>query len=131
MESKAKIKSLLFAEFHPVQGPKVSYITPDHFPTSSTDSHGFDFETVSEYLIPKFELCNRLVSIYINDYHVLGYPVSIESPKYARNALLFNLCFIFRRESDARPFERVVAKTARVLRNLEVEFLRAINQLAD
>jgi hypothetical protein len=79
-----------------------------------------DFDSISEYLIPKPEICNRLVMISTGHFKVLGYPVSIESAKYERNALLFNLCFVFHRGADTASFVPVVKKTARVLRSSEV-----------
>ncbi|KAJ3087111.1 Nitrogen permease regulator 2, partial [Quaeritorhiza haematococci] len=37
-----------------------------------------DFDSMSEYIIPKPELCNRLVTISTPAYKVVGYPVLIE-----------------------------------------------------
>ncbi len=81
-----------------------------------------DFDAISEYLIPKSELCNRIVIISSGIYKVVGYPVLIENPKYERNALLFNLCFVFQRGADTGSFIPVVRKAARVLKNIEVRF---------
>jgi hypothetical protein len=79
-----------------------------------------DFDAISEYLIPKKEICNRLVVVSSGAYKVVGYPVSIESPKYERNALLFNLCFVFQKGADTGAFIPVVRKASRVLKSFEV-----------
>ncbi|KAJ3408488.1 Nitrogen permease regulator 2 [Chytridiales sp. JEL 0842] len=89
---------------------------------SSTDTdHLIDFDSISEYIIPKPILCNRLVTISTTHHKIMGYPVSIEDPKYKRNALLFNLCFVFNKGADTSSYEQVVRKVARVLRSLEEE----------
>lgn len=109
------IASLVLAVFDPEQGPRVSFAAPD--------AALLDFDAASEFLIPKAELCNRLVALAAaGGSEVLGWPVVIESSRYARNALLFNLCFVFAAGCETRPYERIVAKTARVLRDLEVSF---------
>ena len=79
-----------------------------------------DFDAISEYLIPKKEICNRLVVISSGAYMVVGYPVSIESPKYERNALIYNLCFVFQKGADTGAFIPVVKKASRVLKSFEV-----------
>ncbi|KAJ3213657.1 Nitrogen permease regulator 2 [Dinochytrium kinnereticum] len=84
------------------------------------DAHQLDFDAISEYIIPKPVLCNRLVTVSTKRYKVMGYPVSIESQKYERNGLLFNLCFVFDKDADATSYEQLVRKMARVLRSLEM-----------
>ncbi|KAI9091758.1 nitrogen permease regulator 2 [Phlyctochytrium arcticum] len=120
--------AIFYSEFHPTQGPKVTFEVPEgfyntiHRPTDTNihDSY-LDFDAISEYIIPKPELCNRLVTISTPLYKVMGYPVSIQDAKYERNALLFNLCFVFEQGRETGSYEQVVRKMARVLRSLEVE----------
>ncbi|KNC99135.1 nitrogen permease regulating protein NPR2 [Spizellomyces punctatus DAOM BR117] len=150
--------AIFYSEFHPTQGPKVTFEVPENFVTSasaSSTSHGastaislqsaqtsnsspslppatlmsqpsapepiLDFDSISEYIIPKPELCNRLVTISTPYYKLMGYPVSIKDQKYERNALLFNLCFVFEKDANTISYEQVVRKMARVLKSLEVE----------
>lgn len=79
-----------------------------------------DFDSISEYIIPKLEICNRLVIISTRNYKVVGYPVSIQSQKYERNALLFNMSFVFKRSEDVSPFVPIVKKLAGILKYVEV-----------
>ena len=51
---------------------------------------------------------------------IMGCPVCIDNPKYARNALIFNLCFVFDTTSQPRRYEPVVKKLASYLVALEV-----------
>lgn len=76
-----RILSLFFAIFHPTEGPKVLYQVPEGSVTKTedppTDVKGkakatlrtamhqerlFEFETLSDYLIPKAPLCGRLIT---------------------------------------------------------------------
>ena len=79
-----------------------------------------DFDSISDYIIPKPDLCDRLVSICTPFYKVMGYPVLMEDSKYERNGLLFNLCLVFERNVSTACYEQVVRKLGRILRSLEV-----------
>jgi uncharacterized protein YbcI len=109
-----KILAIFYAEFDATLGPKVLFDTPEGY------SAQVDFESVSEYIIPKSELCNRLVSIETDAHIIIGHPVQIRSSSYDRNVLIFNLCFIFGKE-DVRVYEQIVVNIARVLRTLEID----------
>ena len=127
------LRSVFFAEFHAMQGPIVTAHYPpivrqDSDLASSSNTTGiWDrlMDDISEYLIPKPELCGHLVSLaYGDNAHILGCPVVIEGSKYARNALIFNLGFVFDIDVDAdvlQDFEHVVYKVARFLRQMELE----------
>lgn len=62
-----RIQCLFFSEFHPIQGPKVSFEYPSGFflvPTGNEEvPPRIDFDAVSEYIIPKSELTDRFVSV--------------------------------------------------------------------
>ncbi|KAJ3404982.1 Nitrogen permease regulator 2 [Chytriomyces hyalinus] len=125
------LTALFYAEFHPIQGPVVVCSMPDNAITSGkADSRSANpasediilFDAISEYVIPKPSLCNRLVSVMATNTRVIvGHPVSIEDPKYERNAFLFNLVFVFEAHANFQPYEQIVRKMARFLRSLEVE----------
>ncbi|KAJ1565567.1 Nitrogen permease regulator 2 [Nowakowskiella sp. JEL0078] len=123
--------ALFFAEFDPQLGPKISYEIPEGFVSSfvsqssididSTNTVCLDFDSISEFIIPKVKLCNRLLAISADSYKILGFAVSIENLKYPRNELKFNLCFVFDQSADTVAYEQIVKKMARVLRSLEEE----------
>jgi hypothetical protein len=59
------------------------------------------------------------------EWTLVGYPVCISDPKYHRNALIFNVVFLFDRvenyaSSSVRQYEAVVKKIATLFRTLEV-----------
>ncbi|KAJ1344054.1 hypothetical protein BSLG_001194 [Batrachochytrium salamandrivorans] len=90
--------------------------------TTSNPHLLLDFDAISDYIIPKSDLCNKIVTLSATPpYKIVGHPVLIEHPKYERNAMLFNLCFVFDSTANTACYEQIVTKMARVLRSLEVE----------
>ncbi|XP_031573687.1 GATOR complex protein NPRL2-like [Actinia tenebrosa] len=110
-----QIKCILFCEFHPIAGPKIVYQSPDNFISKE------EFDCVAVYIIPKPELQSKVITVNALNYKFVGCPVSIENAKYSRNALLFNVCFVFGSTSDTISYEGVVKKLANYLTTLELE----------
>ncbi|KAK3840433.1 MAG: nitrogen permease regulator 2, partial [Linnemannia elongata] len=115
-----RLLSIFYCTFHPTQGPKVLYEVPEGSILSKT-SPLVDFDSISEYLIPKVELCAKLVTISTPTCKVIGYPINLEHKKFQRNALMFNLAFVFDKDAEISSYEPVVRKMARVLKALEKE----------
>ncbi|KAK3672746.1 Nitrogen permease regulator 2 [Recurvomyces mirabilis] len=124
------LEAVFYIRFHPARGPSVIYQSPSRWVTShsredqeSRPGQGplLSFQNISAYLIPPYDLCNRALSVTTNGHAVLGYPISLEDPKYERNRFTFNVCFVLREDVDARPWTRVVEKTAAFFTALEVE----------
>ncbi|KAF8458011.1 nitrogen permease regulator 2 [Terfezia claveryi] len=116
------IKSIFFAHFHTDKGPQVLYQVPDGSVTTSWGSlHDplFDFDTVSDYIIPKQELCDRLVTVCTNRFRILGYPMCIEDRKYDRNEYIFNIAIVLDETVDPSSYKSVVRKLAKLFRALE------------
>jgi len=138
------LSCVFFAEFHTVLGPKISYQAPEGFIRAD------EFESISEYVIPKSQLCGRLVTLYdtiffmkkkkkrkkpssnalplrsrTEEHTIMGVPVMLENKKYDRNAMLFNLGLAFHPDADAKCYEPVARKLADTLRKLEVCGLRS------
>jgi hypothetical protein len=115
MNSIPTISGIFYAEFDTIQGPKLVLQVPENALKSS------DFDALCEYLIPKKDLCGRYINITVGSFQICGLPVAIEDPKYDRNCLLFNLCFVFNVGDDTSVFEGVVRKMSRELTSLELE----------
>jgi hypothetical protein len=82
-----------------------------------------DFESISEYVIPKTKLCGRLLHCNTPKTRILGYPVILYGPRYRRRDFRFNLCFVFDRTADLSCYEPIVRKCAMVLTSCEVRKL--------
>ncbi|KAF9374983.1 Nitrogen permease regulator 2 [Podila verticillata] len=126
-----RLLSIFYCTFHPTQGPKVLYEVPEGSILSKT-SPLVDFDSISEYLIPKVELCSKLVTISTPTCKIIGFPINLEHKKFQRNALMFNLAFVFDKDAEISSYEPVVRKMARVLKALEKEseFLSRQTRLA-
>ncbi|KAJ6225375.1 hypothetical protein RDWZM_003920 [Blomia tropicalis] len=109
------IKAIIFCEFDVNLGPILKYQHPIDYISKET------FESLIVYLIPKSELHGKLITINAFGHKILGYPVSINDPKYNRNQLIFNLCFVFSDYSRTTQYEPIIQKLAHYLIDLEYE----------
>ncbi|KAI9889789.1 MAG: Nitrogen permease regulator 2 [Vezdaea aestivalis] len=118
------IKSIFFSQFLPKEGPKVIHQVPSGSIVSSapnTSPSLFNFDSISSYLIPRQEFCDRPLTITANRYRILGHPICIASPRYERNELIFNLALVLDESAEPTSYLAVVRKLARLLRSLEEE----------
>lgn len=129
------ITAVFYSVFHPTEGTKVVHQVPsgsivppsnddnrlnNNMPDSSSfEQPLFDFDTIKNYVIPKPSLCNKLITLKVDNYRVLGFPVNIYGPQYARNSFGFNFCFVFPYESDTTPYEGNIKRIGRMFRALE------------
>ncbi|KAI9319406.1 nitrogen permease regulator 2-domain-containing protein [Dichotomocladium elegans] len=132
-----RIHSIFYALFDVHIGSVVRHQVPEgsidaHEPGSEKSNHHntaaskplINFDTIREYIIPKPQLYKRLVTICVDKYKVLGFPMAIrnhEKYEQIRNEFRFNLCFVFERDAETSSYEAVVRKLARVLEVLEIE----------
>ncbi|KAA1067206.1 Nitrogen permease regulator 2 [Puccinia graminis f. sp. tritici] len=81
----------------------------------------FEFTDVIDFILPKKHLCGHLVTVSSGSVKILGFPTLIEDEeKYNRNFFMFNLCFVFNKDSELLGYEPIIRKTGRVLRSLEI-----------
>lgn len=83
----------------------------------------FNFETMSEYIIPRQPFCNRYVTVVdpAHKYRILGHPVCIKDPKYVRNEFMFNFCIVVGVDEDMLPYESVVRRLASTFTEMEIQ----------
>ncbi|KAK2142866.1 hypothetical protein LSH36_903g00084 [Paralvinella palmiformis] len=110
-----EISCIFFSEFHPTAGPKIVYQVPENYISKD------EFDTVHVYIITKPQLKDRIITIDVLGHKIVGCPVYIENPKYDRNKLIFNLCFVFDCQTNTLRYESVVKKLAGYLTTLENE----------
>jgi len=100
------------------QVPEGSIIPCPPSPTAQTPL--FNFQSISEYIIPRREFCHRLLSVCVNRQRIIGFPVCItDDSKYDRNDFIFNFCIVLDEEAAWSAHANVVKKLARLFRNLE------------
>lgn len=117
------IIAIFYAVFHPTEGTKIVHQAPEGSIFSKNSSiistSLFNFDTVKNYIIPKPQLCNKLISFKIDKYRVLGYPVNIENEDYSRNSFNFNFGFVFPYDSETSPYEPAIKRMGKMFRVLE------------
>ncbi|KAI9702724.1 MAG: Nitrogen permease regulator 2 [Bogoriella megaspora] len=123
------IKAIFLTRFHSGKGPVVVYQVPDGsikpstvppHPSLTVNPPLFDFSLISEYLIPRQEFCDRLVTICVNHNRIIGYPVCItDERKYDRNEFIFNFAVVMDERENSAAWETVIRKLARLMRSLE------------
>lgn len=109
------IESILYCEFHPTTGPMIVYQTPPGYVTKE------QFDSLSNYLIPKLELERRLQTVNALGLKIIGYPIGIDDSKYPRNRLIFNVCFVCRPHLRTFHYEPLVKKLNNYFEDLERE----------
>ncbi|EGC38526.1 hypothetical protein DICPUDRAFT_148736 [Dictyostelium purpureum] len=122
MDDSEVIKCIFYSEFHNIYGTKILHQYPEGFISNEV------FEGFAEYIIPKPKLCGKVITLTAFDYKILGYPVLVQDVKYHRNALLFNLCFVFDKNTETTNYNQIVRKLGIILRTLEKESEYLFNQ---
>lgn len=129
------IKAIFYARFHHERGKVVAHQVPPgsisapastKTESSSTASPApsdeyplFDFSAVDNFLIPRQEFCDRLVTVCTNRCRIIGHPVCIQNTRYERNEFIFNLAVVLDEEAEFSAYTSIVRKLARMLRQLE------------
>ncbi|KAL7780227.1 hypothetical protein CFE70_010249 [Pyrenophora teres f. teres 0-1] len=94
-------------------------IIPSTLPSAMTTPL-FTFSSVTQFLIPTQQFCDRLLTFCVNHHRVIGYPVCIREGKYSRNEFIFNFAIVIgENERDWACYGEVVRKLGRLLRGLE------------
>ncbi|SCU81860.1 LAMI_0B07976g1_1 [Lachancea mirantina] len=109
------IHCIFYSVFHPTEGTKVRY----EFPPGCIAASGINFDTIKNYIIPKPQLCNKLLTFKYGSYRLVCYPVNVVAPFYARNSFNFNFVFVFPYECATTPYEPAIARLGKMFRVLE------------
>ncbi|AEO53272.1 hypothetical protein MYCTH_2294369 [Thermothelomyces thermophilus ATCC 42464] len=120
------IQGIFYARFFPQEGTKIvaqsppGCIVPDP-DAPTTKPPLFDYSVLQEYIIPRQAFCNRYITVADPEgkYFVLGFPVSIPSPRYDRNEFIFNFGLVVDHDVDQVPYERVVRRLAVTFAEME------------
>jgi hypothetical protein len=83
-----------------------------------------DFNSVSEFIIPHQEVCNRYITVRdpSGEYRILGYPVCInDNQRYERNEFIFNFGIVCSATCDFVPYEAVIRRLATTFTEMEIQ----------
>lgn len=98
-ESTCQLESIFFSEFDNRVGRTLAFQEPPHVISPE------EFDAISDYLIPKPQLCDQLIMLRSADRAVMCWPVCLEDAKYERNALMFSLGLVVRCHPSAADTE--------------------------
>ncbi|CAI5735732.1 unnamed protein product [Hyaloperonospora brassicae] len=109
------IKGLFYSEFDNVAGPVILFQAPPNVLSNEV------FDSVSGYIIIDKALCGKIITVRAQQMKIVGYPVCIEDDKYHRNALLFNIGFVFNDHVETAPYRPIIRKLGAVVEGMEKE----------
>ncbi|CDO93443.1 unnamed protein product [Kluyveromyces dobzhanskii CBS 2104] len=109
------IHTIFYTIFHPTEGSKVRF----QFPPNSLENGDIDFDTIKNYVIPKPQLCNKLLTFKYRDYRIVCYPVNVNARYYARNSFNFDFVFVFPYDCATSPYEPAIARLGKMFKVLE------------
>lgn len=109
------IHTIFYTLFHPTEGSKVRF----QFPPNSLENGQINFDTIKNYVIPKPQLCNKLLTFKYGNFRLVCYPVNVNAGYYARNSFNFNFVFVFPYECATSPYEPAIARLGKMFRVLE------------
>lgn len=118
-EGFVPIHTIFYAVFHPTEGTKVRY----EFPPGNLESHNINFDAIKNYIIPKPQLCHKLLTLKYKNYRLASYPVTVNSSIYARNFFSFNFVFVFQYDCQTSPYEPAIARLGKMFKVLEEQNL--------
>ncbi|VDP92746.1 unnamed protein product [Echinostoma caproni] len=88
-----ELAAIFFATFENVRGTVIAYQYPANYVTSS------QFKEISNAVLPRAELAFRVITVEAFQHHIIGCPQRIESVRYQRNTLQFNICLVIKPKS--------------------------------
>ncbi|CAR27055.1 hypothetical protein ZYGR_0I03280 [Zygosaccharomyces rouxii] len=114
-EGFVPIHTLFYAVFHPTKGTQVRY----EYPPGNLEYNNINFDAIKNYIIPKPQLCHKLLTLKYKGYRIVCYPVTVNSPYYARNFFSFNFVFVFPYDCETSSYEPAIARLGKMFRVLE------------
>lgn len=110
--------SAFYVEFDNKLGHKVCAEYPEE---EGAGLQGRLFDSITDYLIPKIDCCNKLLTVTAFGVTVIGHPTQLQGAQYARNNFFFNVGFLIPDDISSAPYEPLVSKLAHYLQALEIE----------
>ena len=114
------LRCIFFAQFDTIKGPTLYCQSPQYITPAL-------FDTISPFIITSPELTHKLITLSLSihgaQYRILAYPMSLSDVKYARNQLLFSVCFAFDGEcgESYRIYQPALRKLAHYIETLELD----------
>ncbi|TYZ61759.1 hypothetical protein PybrP1_001085 [[Pythium] brassicae (nom. inval.)] len=109
------LKGVFYSEFDNDAGPQIVFQAPPNLLSNEA------FDSISSYIIIDKALCGKIITVCVQQKKIVGYPVCIEDDKYHRNALLFNIGFVFDEHVDTAAYRPILRKLGALMESMEKE----------
>ncbi|CAR22269.1 nitrogen permease regulating protein NPR2 [Lachancea thermotolerans CBS 6340] len=109
------VHGIFYSVFHPTEGTKVRH----QFPSGCLELSDITFDTIKNYVIPKPQLCNKLLTFKYGPFRLVCYPVNVVAPYYARNSFSFDFVFVFPYDCATSPYEPAIERLGKMFTVLE------------
>lgn len=83
-----------------------------------------DFLKISEFVIPRTELCDNLISLKLGNAYLMGFPIHLKNPNYERAKFQFNFCLLISDSDYEKNFliyELLLKKIAKTFESIEID----------
>ena len=84
------IQALLYTRFEDIEG----YVIAAADPPEALGNH--QFKEIGYHFLPDKDVCGRVITLFLDNYRIIGVPVYIEGPQYSRKAFVFCICIIWK-----------------------------------
>jgi hypothetical protein len=122
-----KVLCLFYNEFNIELGAEIIFQYPKKYNNVKRSYlQQEDYLKISEFVIPRPELCHKSISLKLGDSHLIGYPVLLEHKNYLRTNFQFNFTIIISSSEYNKNYiiyEMLIKKIGKIFENLEVGYL--------
>lgn len=118
MNNKYGILSIFYSQFNIEKGGEIIV----QYPTDYLSNE--EFLKISEYVLPKKEICNNIISLKLGKAYYMGYPIHLTSQNYDRTKFQFNFSLIVSEESYIKRsflFENLLIKIGKTFEEYEIQ----------
>jgi nitrogen permease regulator 2-like protein len=109
-----ELLAVTYSEFDNLAGPQLLYCFPEGVLTKEA------FEPVADYVILGKHLCERIITIKLEKFQLISYPIAIENNKYERNTLSFAFGFILSFNAKSAEYGKALGVLTRFFQTAEV-----------
>ena len=113
------ILCLFYSQFNIEKGGEIITQYPQGFLNNE------EFGKISEYIVPRQELCNKFLSLKLGSTYLMGFPINLISPNYNRAKFQFNFCLIVKEEGynyNKEIYEALLSKVGKTFEEYEILF---------
>jgi len=110
------ILAILFTRFEDIEG----YVVAAADPPEALGEH--QFKDIGYHFLPDKEVCGRVITLFLDNYRIIGVPVCLEGSQYSRKALTFCICFVIDSmvvQADMGLYKRLAEQLANSFSTLE------------